>query len=446
MLARREVAVSLRRCCGFREDGGAPVQHAGVLAFSFVSGLPMNQPDRNRRLRIAAVVTEYRHYSHAQHILDRFLWGYGFEGRHHRPEMDLVSMYVDQQPEGELSGERVRQFPQLKAYPSIGEALTLGGDKLAVDGILLIGEHGRYPTNEKGQKLYPRYEFFQKIIEVFRASGRTCPVFNDKHLSWNWDWAQEMVETAKTMGFAFMAGSSLPVTRRIPAIDMPLQAELSEAFCLAPGGIDGYDIHALETAQCMVERRKGGETGVEYIEASQEGEVWSRMERDEWDQGGWDRELLQACLCRSQSLVPSREGFNHVLPTTAEIPAQVKENHGPYCYRYRHRDGLKMTMLLAEGVVNDFTFAARFRGTGKVLSTHFHLPPREVCNFFSPLAYHAEQMFLTGKSPIPIERNLLTTGLTAAGVESLFQGGKRLPTPHLDIVYQPRPQSTFWRT
>ena len=55
-------------------------------------------------------------------------------------------------------------------------------------------------------------------------------------------------------------------------------------------------------------------------------------------------------------------------------------------------------------------------------------------------------MFLTGKSPIPIERNLLTTGLTAAGVESLFQGGKRLPTPHLDIVYQPRPQSTFWRT
>ena len=142
----------------------------------------MNQSDRARRLRIAAVVTEYRRYSHAQHILDRFLWGYGFEGRHHRPEMDLVSMYVDQQPDGELSGDRVRQFPQLKAYSSIGEALTLGGDKLAVDGILLIGEHGRYPTNEKGQKLYPRYEFFQKIIEVFRASGRTCPVFNDKEV------------------------------------------------------------------------------------------------------------------------------------------------------------------------------------------------------------------------------------------------------------------------
>ena len=60
----------------------------------------MNQSDRARRLRIAAVVTEYRRYSHAQHILDRFLWGYGFEGRHHRPEMDLVSMYVDQQPDG----------------------------------------------------------------------------------------------------------------------------------------------------------------------------------------------------------------------------------------------------------------------------------------------------------------------------------------------------------
>ena len=276
-----------------------------------------------KRPQIAAVVTEYRRYSHAQHILDRFLGGYGFNGQHHQPAMDLVALYTDQVPDSDVSRQRAREFPQLKIYPTIAEALQRGGARLAVDGVVLIGEHGNYPFNEKRQHLYPRYEFFQKIVEVFRTSGRTCPVFNDKHLSWNWDWAQEMVETAKTMGFAFMAGSSLPVTRRIPAIDMPLQAELSEAFCLAPGGIDGYDIHALETAQCMVERRKGGETGVEYIEASQEGEVWSRMERGEWDQGGWDRELLQACLCRSQSLVPSREGFNHVLPTAAEIPAQV---------------------------------------------------------------------------------------------------------------------------
>ena len=55
-------------------------------------------------------------------------------------------------------------------------------------------------------------------------------------------------------------------------------------------------------------------------------------------------------------------------------------------------------------------------------------------------------MFLTGKAPYPVERTLLTTGLTAAGVESLFAGQKRLETPHLAIRYQPTKESTFWRT
>ena len=109
-----------------------------------------------RRPRIAAVVTEYRRYSHAQHILDRFLIGYGWGNRHHRPEMDLVSLYVDQQPENDLSRARSKEFPGMKIYPTIDEALTLGGDGLAVDGVLLIGEHGQYPKNEKGQTLYPR--------------------------------------------------------------------------------------------------------------------------------------------------------------------------------------------------------------------------------------------------------------------------------------------------
>ena len=54
-------------------------------------------------------------------------------------------------------------------------------------------------------------------------------------------------------------------------------------------------------------------------------------------------------------------------------------------------------------------------------------------------------MFLTGKPTYPIERTLLTTGLTAAGVESLWRGQRRLETPHLAIRYQPTADSTFWR-
>ena len=138
------------------------------------------------RPKIAAVVTEHRQRAHAQHFVDRFLWGYPWHGRHHRPPMDLVALYTDQVPEGDLS--RARRFPSMKIYPTIAEALTLGGEKLAVDGVLLIGEHGRYPRNEKGQTLWPRYEFFKQIVDVYRRSGRTAPVFSDKHLSWKCEW------------------------------------------------------------------------------------------------------------------------------------------------------------------------------------------------------------------------------------------------------------------
>src|SRR5439155_19771174 len=126
-----------------------------------------------------------------------------------------------------------------------------GGSELAVDGVLLIGEHGKYPTNEKGQHLYPRYEFFQQIVDVFRSCGRTAPVFNDKHLSWRWDWAREMYDTAGEMCFALMAGPSLPVTWRTPPLDMPLGARVREALCIGYGGGDSYDFHDFETLQRM---------------------------------------------------------------------------------------------------------------------------------------------------------------------------------------------------
>ena len=401
-----------------------------------------------KRPRIAAVVTEFRRYSHAQHILDRYLYGYSWNGRHHVPDIELVAVYTDQQPDGELSRERERDFPRMKIYPTIAEALCRGGRRLDVDGVLLIGEHGNYPTNKKGQRLYPRYEFFQQIVRVFRESGRSVPVFNDKHLSWNWDWAREMVETARELDFPLLAGSSLPVTRRIPQVDMPLGARVEEALCVAIGGVDGYDIHALEAMQSMVERRDGGETGVEWVEAATGVDaVVKALDAGSFDQGGWDPKLFRACLCRSHQLVPTRQGFNHTLPTNRQIENLMrdpKNRNTPVLYRYQHRDGLKMNMLLIEGVVNDFTFAARLTGHPRPLSVQMFLSPREVCNFFNPLTHATEELFHTGQTPYPIERTLLTTGLTAAGIESLYRKGQRLKTPHLDVQYQPRQQSTYW--
>src|SRR5512137_2477725 len=99
---------------------------------------------RPARPKIAAVVTVYFKYSHAQHIVDRFLEGYGWNSTHHRPPMDLVSLYVNQVGGNDLSRDRAARFPTMKIYPTIAEALTCGGSKLAVDGVVLVGEHGKY--------------------------------------------------------------------------------------------------------------------------------------------------------------------------------------------------------------------------------------------------------------------------------------------------------------
>ena len=395
-----------------------------------------------KRSKIAAIVTEYRKYSHGQHIVDRFLEGYGWNSRHHRPPMDLVSLYVDQRPESDLSRDRAERFPQMKIYPTVADTLTLGGSDLAVDGVLLIAEHGSYPTNEKGQHLYPRYELFKQIVSVYRTTGKTAPIFNDKHLSWNWDWAKEMYDISQEMDFAFMSGSSLPVTWRTPSIDMPLGGRVREALCIAIGGVDSYDFHALETIQCMVERREGGEKGVKWLQAYRGDKFWEAHHEELWS-----RELFEAALCRSHTLTPSRQGFNNIFPTLDEMKQLVED---PIAYQYEHLDGLKATMILMNGLVQDFNFAAHLEGQGAPLSTQMYLPMpparTTLANFFSPLVNNVEKMFLSGTATYPAERTLLTTGLVAAGVESLFQDQTRQETPHLNISYQPTQESTFWRT
>jgi hypothetical protein len=396
----------------------------------------------NSRPKIAAVATTYFKYSHAQHIVDRFLDGYGWNGTHHYPPMDLVSLYVNQIGANDLSRERLARHSAVKPAATIAEALTLGTGKLAVDGVVLVGEHGNYPRNEMGQTKYPRYEFFEQIVEVFRASGRAVPVFSDKHLSWNWEWARKMYDTSRELKFPLMAGSSLPVTYRTPQVEMPLGAKITEALCVCYGGVDSYDFHGLETIQCVVERRRGGESGVKWVQAYRGEKFWEALR-----EGVWPKALMDAALCRSHTLTPARPGFNDIFPTVDDMRRLVRD---PVAYRYEHADGLKCTMLLMGGLLRDFNFAAFVNGAREPWSTQMYLPMPDgrttLANFFSPQVNHIEKMFLTGRTSYPIERTLLTTGLTAAGVESLYRGQTRIETPHLAIAYQPPKESTFWRT
>ena len=392
------------------------------------------------RPKLAAVVTTYFKYSHAQHIVDRFLIGYGWESKFHRPPFDLAGLYVDQVGKNDLSRGRAREFPSMKIYPTIAEALTLGGSKLAVDGVLLIGEHGHYPKNKLHQTLYPRYQFFEQIVKVFQSSGRSVPVYNDKHLSWNWQWARKMYDTSRRMGFPLMAGSSVPVTWRTPSFEMPSEGRVREAVCVAWGGVDSYDFHALETLQCMVERRKGGEVGVKWLQAYQGEDFWKAYE-----EGVWAKDLMKAALCRSHTLTPARPTFNDVYPTDDDMRRLVKD---PVAYHYEHLDGIRCTMMLMNGLVQDFNFAARIHGRPGIFSTQMYIPmppSATLADCFNPHVHHMEQMFLTGRTAYPVERTLLTTGLTAAGMESLYRK-QRYETPHLKISYQSTKESTFWRT
>ena len=250
-----------------------------------------------------------------------------------------------------------------------------------------------------------------------------------------------MFDDSKSMKIPFLAGSSLPVTWRTPSLEFPDGSLPEEAMCVCYGGVDSYDFHGLESIQCMVERRKGNESGVKWLQAYRGQQFWNA-----YQEHVWPRDLMEAALCRSHTLKPSREGFNDVFPSLEDMKRLVKN---PVAYRYEHNDGLRCTMMLMSGLVEDFNFAAKFKGRKEIFSTQLYLPMpparTSLASFFSPLVNNAEQMFLTGEAPYPIERTLLTTGLTAAGVDSLYAGGVRVETPHLDISYRAPSASTFWR-
>lgn len=381
--------------------------------------------------RIAIVTTIYRYLSHAQHMGDRFLIGYPYNGRWHKPDMKVVSLYVDQKPDGDQSEVRAREFG-FQVYPTIAETLRCGGDKLAVDAVLIIGEHGNYPKNDKGQVLYPRYEFFKQCVEVFEKDGRAVPVYNDKHLSYSFEKAKWMVDQGHRMKFPVLAGSSLPVTWRLPDLELPLNCEIEEALQVGVGGSDPMDYHALEAMQCMIERRKGGETGVKAVQMIEGNAVWKAM-----DDGRFSKALLSAALSRSDTPMGHavEDGRTEDLIATGELRRLVKN---PSAYFMEHNDGLKTTLLMLNGALRDFNFAARVKGRG-ILSTQFFLSPTPNVTYSACLVGKIEEMFATGRAPYPAERTLIVSGMLESCLTSKIQGNQRLETPHLAVRYKAPP-------
>jgi hypothetical protein len=367
---------------------------------------------------------------------DRFLVGYPFAGRWHHPAMDVVALYVDQKPSDDQSAERARSFG-FKVYPTIAEAVRCGGKTLAVDGVLIIGEHGDYPHNEKGQILYPRYEFFQQVADVFEADGAAMPVFNDKHLSYSFAKAKAMVDTSKRLGFPMLAGSSLPVTWRLPPVELPLGCVVEDALMVGVGGSDPMDFHALEALQCMLERRRGGETGVKSVQLVEGDAVWKAG-----DQKRWSWELLESALSRSDSLqgLTVKDGRTQNLAADGAIKTLVSR---PAAYFIDYIDGTRATLLMLNGALADYNFAARIRGQRDSISCQFLLPPTPNVAYSTCLMHHVESMIETGLAPYPVERTLLVSGILEACLDSKQQSHRVLPSPQLAVAYQPPRESRF---
>ncbi|MHB1426063.1 MAG: hypothetical protein ACYC3I_23110 [Gemmataceae bacterium] len=401
------------------------------------------KPSNKGRKPLAVLTTVYRPLSHAYHIAGRFLHGYARGGQLHVPHQYVHSLYVDQTPENDLSDEVARQFgvrvtrrtSSVSMARAVEDALTSGG-KLAVEGVLLVAEHGNYPRNDAGQILYPRLELMEQIVNVFRKTGQSVPVFNDKHLSFTFDRAKKMLAWARELNFPMMAGSSLPVTWRTPDLELRLDSPIEDALVAGYGPIEVYGFHALESLHVMLERRKGGESGVAAVTCLRDKDVWKAG-----DDGRWSWDLLEAALSRSESVNPG-----DIRDNTGGMSVYNYKPTPALAFLIEYRDGTRGTVLMLNGHVLDFTFAAKLRGESKPASCLFRLPPPPGARFFDAQVANLEKFFETGKAPYPVERTLLTTGILDAVLRSHQRGGIRIETPELlDIRYSAPADSGFLR-
>lgn len=375
----------------------------------------------DRRTKTAAIVTVYRYYSHADVLIGRLLSGYSPNAIWEPSNTHIVSLHADQVPVNTDMSRDLAARSGFHNYPSIREALTLGGKSLAVNGVVFIGEHGDYPLNDVGQQLYPRYELFSQIMDVYEQSGRSVPTFFDKHFSYSWEKAEAIYRRAKKIGFPFMAGSSIPLTIRRPAWEPPLETPITEAVALGYGDPDAYGFHTLEALQCIVERRKGGETGVasvQWIEGGEAIQAW----RDS-PEGTWSNALFKPLLDDAQRLAG--------LP-----PSWLSEEHSkkPVLFVLQYRDGLKAAVLVLTQNVG-WSTAIRVKGEDRPRTVEFSIPVERPLPNWDGMARCVDRFLANGEAPNPVERTLLTTGALAFCFASK-RAGKVIETPQLEISYR----------
>jgi hypothetical protein len=369
--------------------------------------------DKPKPKSVAAVVTIYTPKSHADVILTKILEGWKHDGGA-GPALNLASLYVDQFPKADMARDICKKHG-VPIFDSIEKAVTVGGQSIPVDGVLSIGEHGDYPTNKLGQKLYPRKRFFEAITDTFAKFERVVPVFNDKHLGPAWDDAKWMYARAVKRKVPFMAASSLPVTYRTRELDVPTGSDIEAAVGIGYSGLDIYGFHALECYQTIVERRAKAETGVKWVQCLEGQAVWKAV-----DDGLVNEEVLRAVWDE----VPK-----------ADKSKALRDEEKPVLFLFEYADGFRGAQFMLP--------TARLTGVGvkvkggKVQATGFEERPDPHHPHFAYLLKAVETMIQTGKPTYPVERTLLTSGILDRALTSKADGGKKVNTPELAVAYTP---------
>ena len=397
-----------------------------VLAVFLVLGSVSAQQEsiQAEKVQVAGITTEMRPNSHSDVQLRRLVQGYNLDGTGDQlSDLELASLYTDQVPENDVS----RALSNLYGFPiydTVTEALTLGTGELAVDGVYLALEHGDYPMSPIESKEYPKRRIFEEVVEVFQESGRVVPVFMDKHLSDNCEDAMWIYNTAQEMNIPMMAGSSLPVARRHPVIDIPRGTEVEEVVGIYVGSPHGHAFHVHEMVQSLVERRAGGETGIERVRALEGDAVWEAA-----DEGVYDEDLFLAAV---SSFNRSNPGYYTSLEQVRE---QVEE---PVLFIYEYVDGLKVSLFGLPGFAGEYTVAWRTADPDQPIQAV--LPNLQ---YARPYTHHGllvqsvQEMFVTGEPVYPVERTLMVScALDAALTSQHLEDGAWVETPELAFSYE----------
>ncbi len=382
-----------------------------LLFFSFFNAVIASAQEK---IPVAGVTTLYRQNTHADVLIGRILETDTLDGKGKQSSLKLVSLYVDQFNDDDMSRSLSRKFC-FAMYDQPGKTLTLETGRLAVQGVILVAEHGEYPSSPTGQTIYPKKRLFNEIFNTFKQTKQVVPVFSDKHLADNWKDAISIYETARKMNVPLMAGSSVPSAWRYPPLDVRNGAELQEIVAIGYGPLDAYGFHALEMMQSLAERRKAGESGVSRVRCLTGKEVWTGNH--------FDRDILRAVL---KTLKEKKS------PAEKRLEDIVKE---PVLFAIEYRDGLKASVLMLNGGVQEFAAGWKYKGQAKPEATLFWLQPRRPFHHFAYLLKGIEKFMQTGKSPWPVERTLLTTGLLDAALISKTKQGHWIETPYLNIHY-----------